>query len=225
MKLLASDYDCTLNTFECDLRFNIIFIKKFIQKGNIFVLNTGRSYESIKSEINKFHIPYNYLACNDGNLLLDHNNNLISCTNIENKLDDLLEFKEKFSKMEIRPFKFNENVLEYEITNVNINETFLNELQKFCTHHGLCYKTFRVLNRKFLYIGISNISKSSAIREISRMENIQEKDIYTIGDHLNDIEMIRDFNGYTLPWGKKEVKEVSQGVCLSVASLIKKISR
>ena len=41
------------------------------------MLNTGRDYNSIKEEVDKNHIPYNYLACNDGTILLDENDKLV----------------------------------------------------------------------------------------------------------------------------------------------------
>ena len=64
-KLLVSDYDLTLKLiydFDNDLliRANVAAIKKFMDEGNIFMLNTGRAYDSIKEEVNKNHVPYNY---------------------------------------------------------------------------------------------------------------------------------------------------------------------
>ena len=44
-----------------DLKLNIKRLNKFIQDGNIFLLNTGRPYDSIIKEIIKYKIPYHYL--------------------------------------------------------------------------------------------------------------------------------------------------------------------
>ena len=41
-----------------------------MSNGHIFMLNTGRDYSSIKQEIVANRVPYNYLACNDGTILL-----------------------------------------------------------------------------------------------------------------------------------------------------------
>ena len=57
MKLLSSDYDGTLNVFEYDIWLNLAYINNFISRGNIFVLNTGRAYDSITKEIDKYQIP------------------------------------------------------------------------------------------------------------------------------------------------------------------------
>ena len=193
MKLLSSDYDGTLNVFEYDIWLNLAYINNFISRGNIFVLNTGRAYDSIKKEIDKYHIPYNYLACNDGNLLLE-------------------------------PVIYNGNVLEYELITSHIDDKFLLELNMICSLYNLCYKTFHIKDKQHIYICDKSISKSTAINKISELEKIEKCDIFTIGDDQNDFEMINDFNGYTFPWGKDELKNVSHGICDSVACLIKKIT-
>ena len=81
-KLLVSDYDLTLKLlydFDNDflIRANVEAIKELMAKGNIFMLNTGRDYNSIKEEVIANKIPYNYLACNDGTILLDEHDGLI----------------------------------------------------------------------------------------------------------------------------------------------------
>ena len=68
--MLISDYDGTLNVnddllFKIDLKLNINAIKEFRCKGNIFVISTARGYNSIKEEIVKYNIPYDYLTCNN----------------------------------------------------------------------------------------------------------------------------------------------------------------
>ena len=73
-------------------------------------------------------------------------------------------------------------------------------------------------------IGKGN-TKQKGIEAICKHFKINQQDTYAFGDSFNDIDMLKDYNGYTFPWCKSEVKNVSKGRCLSVASLIKKISR
>ena len=63
------------------------------------------------------------------------------------------------------------------------------------------------------------------IEEVRKRESIDINNVYTIGDNYNDFEMVKYYHGYTLPWGKKNLKEVSEGVVFSVKSLIKRIER
>ena len=224
-KLLASDYDGTLNTFEYDLRFNIPFIKRFIESGHLFVLNTGRSYQSIRDEINRFNIPYSYLSCNDGNLLLNRGNKIIYTSNINENTNYLIHEFASIEGIQINVFTHQGKILEYELVVKHLTDSFFIRLQNLCLKLHLSYKVFKILFVSRIYVMQEEISKSHTINLISELENIDKCDIFTIGDNSNDVEMIRDFNGYTLPWGKREVKDVSNGTCLCVASLVKRIMR
>lgn len=226
MKLLSSDYDGTLNVFEYDIHLNLSYIRSFMKKGNIFVLNTGREFKRIMPEIEKYDIPYNYLSCTDGNLLLNSKNEVIYRTNMHDDISEMvLELKQKFPNIELEPIMYEGNILEYQLVTSEINEKLLLHLEKICLLHNLCYKTFHIKNQLYVYIGHSEITKSSALEVIMNLEKISKCDIFTIGDDLNDFEMIRDFNGYTFPWGNGKLKDVSQGECSSVADLVKKIMK
>lgn len=232
MKLLVSDYDLTLNVLDFGVWFNVNAINKFRENGNTFFLNTGRDYKSIKREINKYHINYDYLGCNDGNLILNRNNDIIFCSDLPN--DYLLEIEKLKNNydIDINIFKYQGNVLEYEIRtlpnwNLDLNIRYL------ASKNNLCVKKFeesKIINSKLqrvwiYYLYDEKVNKASATALVAQLENIEKCDIFTIGDNHNDLEMLREFNGYTFPWGKKEVKNVSNGQVLSVRNLVKKISR
>lgn len=297
-KILASDYDGTLFYTVEGLRINVEAVKEFIKQGNIFILNTGRPYSSIKKEIDEHNIEYDYLSCTDGSLLLDKDGNvcfsfgicqsnidyeffnnlfkeLFAMSNIKNiklynpnhgnkKITYELEYTELNSRIRfilsylkssyyIRSIIDEENhtihlshygikkvadmlnkkyanklvpvsekncLLEFVINKVEENPQFDIEIENICRLYGLVLKTF---DNKEFYLCRKDISKSTTIRYISRKEFVSESNIYTIGDHLNDMEMIQDFNGYTVPNGLPEVKEVAIDVVDSVASLVKTI--
>src|SRR5574344_1034320 len=99
MKLLVSDYDGTLKPDIKNLYLNIEAIKRFKEKGNTFMISTGRSFVSIKKEITKYNIPYDFLSCNDGAILFDNNDNILYKNIIEKELlilllEQLKQFKE-----------------------------------------------------------------------------------------------------------------------------------
>lgn len=226
MKLLSSDYDGTLNVFGYDLGLNLAYIRRFMREGNIFVLNTGREFSRIMPEIEKHDIPYNYLSCTDGNLILNGKNDVIYQTSMHDDISEMVfELQEKFPNIKLDPIIYNGSILEYQLVTDKISEKLLLTLEKICLLHNLCYKTFHIGNELYVYIGHKDITKSTAIERIMEFENIQKCDIFTVGDDLNDFEMIRDFNGYTFPWGRNELKRISQGECNSVADLVKKIAR
>ena len=232
MKLLVSDYDLTFNVLNYEVWFNVKAIDKFMKNGNKFFLNTGRCLESIKREVSKYNINYDYLGCNDGNLVLNRNNDILFCSNLSINISNELESLKNDYDFDVNLFKFQDNILEYEIK-ILPNLSFDSLLKTFALNNGLCLKRFdisRIVNGKLVkmwvyYLYDEKVNKASATDLVGKLENVEKCDIFTIGDNLNDLEMIRDYNGYTFPWGRKEVKEVSDGQVLSVKGLVKKISR
>ena len=92
MKLLASDYDKTLYTNKRNLMLNIDAVNKFRENGNLFALVTGRSFVSIKQEINYYNIKYDYLACNNGLIVFDNEDNIIDSSILsQSNLDYIYE--------------------------------------------------------------------------------------------------------------------------------------
>ena len=69
-KVLVVDYDRTLFINNSDMLNNINSINKFRENGNIFIIATGRTYNSLKKEIDKYNIEYDYLILNHGSLVI-----------------------------------------------------------------------------------------------------------------------------------------------------------
>ena len=293
-KLLVSDYDLTMRIiydFDNDfiLKANIKAIEEFMKNGNIFMLNTGRDYNSIKGEIDKHHIPYNYLACNDGTILLDELDGLVhyydlrtddydyrllfenlkeegvephavlgcmyinKCDNLEeiankyylhynieedmvrlvpmNLHNALLTFINKYPEFKLRTWEQFNKLLEYEVSPKNrlkmlsLRKDKSGMIEDVNLLAKLYHIQLRVFMDKAAYMRRFGIDKTSMIEEVRIRENIDKNDVYTIGDNFNDFEMVRDYHGYTLPWGKTNLKEVCEGVVPSVKSLIKRIER
>ena len=77
MSILVSDYDGTLKTCDRDMKLNCNRIRDYIEQGNTFVLSSGRSFVSLKEQIEENNIPYSYIATCDGNILFDKDGNLL----------------------------------------------------------------------------------------------------------------------------------------------------
>ena len=52
---------------------------------------------------------------------------------------------------------------------------------------------------------------------------MSKENIFTIGDSYNDIEMIKNFNGYCVNNAKEEIKKISQKQYKSVSKLIEEL--
>ena len=228
MKLLASDYDGTFKSDLNALYININAIKKFMSKGNKFALVTGRSYLSIKEEINRYNIKYDYLSCNNGLITFDKNDRIVDC-NILSKADlkyisSTLNNNENVKDINYYGF-FDatdklQDILEVYVKFNNVKSaTEYKEYIKFVLTNVNCYQS-----RNKLFIG-TNLTKANAVSIIQDIENIDFKDIYTIGDASNDIDMLEKYNGhkmltsYPCLWFKK------MPVTREVYTLVKKINK
>ena len=90
--------------------------------------------------------------------------------------------------------------------------------------YNMCYKVFNE-GEIHIYIYHKDISKSKSIELVSNLENISKNNIYTIGDNINDLEMLRDYNGYAIASAKEEIKEIAGNNIASVSCLIRKLRR
>lgn len=75
MKVLASDYDGTLKYLDHVTQEDLTSIRNWRNEGNLFVMDTGRSMESILEEVRKYDIPVDYFITNNGGMLFDVNEN------------------------------------------------------------------------------------------------------------------------------------------------------
>ncbi len=71
MKILASDYDGTLRTEELVDINDVHAIHEFRAAGNMFGLVTGRSMESLQTEIQKNKIEFDFIVANNGGVIYD----------------------------------------------------------------------------------------------------------------------------------------------------------
>lgn len=87
-KILICDYDQTLYLNDEDMDKNKIAIKKFREKGNIFVIATGRSYFDFHNKVDLYNFWYDYVIINHGATILDKNNNVFTNFSIKNEIID-----------------------------------------------------------------------------------------------------------------------------------------
>lgn len=226
MKLLVSDYDGTIFDIENlrDTRKNVDAIKRFKDNGNLFAIATARTFSSIKTQTDKFKIPYDYLICSDGGCVFDKDDNLI----YSNAIDE---------NFIIRIHNYLEN-LPF-IKKFNFLDSFGKNTNKLCDVHQIYIEvyiknTLEILKIKKALaplIGVGFLSicyfykhtlKTDGIKIVSDIENLDKKDIYTIGNGNNDICMLREYNGFRVPYSYPKV--MLQGFPKnSVYSLVRKI--
>lgn len=231
-KLLVSDYDGTLKSNIKNLKLNISAINEFRENGNLFAISTGRSYNSIKKECNKYNIRYDYLFCNNGRVLFDHNDQVLFEKSID--LDIIQNFISIINwycgikNIEYYDIYGKSDLTNYDrIIDIIVELKLFNEFNKFKKYFMQSYVTIDIVNYFVYSVISSNFDKGMGLEVLAKkLENeVSRENIITVGDNYNDLSMLKRFDGYKLlssyPFlygrGIKTVREVH--------TLIKKIDK
>jgi len=211
MSMLVSDYDGTYANSENNIILNSVAVEKFIQDGNIFVLSSGRSYESLIRKTETCNIPYSFLACADGNYLFDKDGNILLSNEIDHesvsKIDKLKEignykrvdytYEREYSTEYDKDKPLGS--ISFVINNCDITDEFRTEFERIKRENPRYdYSIYGYADEMYFMIKPKNVSKTSPIIFLEKKLNIPKSDIFTIGDGLNDLEMIRDYNGFVI---------------------------
>ena len=236
MKLLVSDYDYTIKPYEKNpnilekniFKKNIEAINRFQEKGNKFVIATGRNTSSIREETKKFGINYDYLISYNGRVIVDKDDNLIYANYIDDELlqslynsgriQDYILFDEYESterkdnliyiKVKLNTYKNVKeliNFLKMKYPNIKINYTYLLNMLLIRNDFNKC-------------LGIEKLL------ELEKLE-VDRNDIYTVGDETNDIEMINEFNGTRMLVSNPSLIFTTSTTTPTVKALIKRIEK
>ena len=225
MKLLVSDYDGTLKSDVKNFKLNIQAIIEFMQQGNLFCLATSRSYRLIKSEIDKYDIPYNYLMCNNGCTIFDDKNNLIFSKNIN--INTIRTFYNLIKKYNYKFDMFNAYGFECfnTVAFIDIFHDKLfrdRQLENYLSHFIPDIYMYNMDGHLYLQ---SKMDKAMGIDIILNLTNFDIENIYTVGSSINDIKMLQMFNGYKMFFCNPCLYNEGIKTCSEVHKLIKKIMK
>lgn len=242
MKLFVTDYDNTLYVNDEEIKEAIKELERIRKKDFKVVISTGRSIPSIKKEVIKHNIPFDYLSCADGSLIYDNNYNLLKEHHMDKEIIKEIPNLVKNITYEEIQYSYDtgyENYLDLSknISSVNIvifENCYNNEMRKrwidlqkrFPTYNYLNYKHFYSVTKSYLYylcIKNKDVSKSKGIEFLANHLNINKEDIYVIGDSDNDYEMIRDFNGVCVTNSTDQIKQVSKCVYKKISDFLKEL--
>lgn len=226
-KLLVSDFDKTL--FTEDYEENIKAVNQFVDKGNQFIIATGRNINQIKLGIGNYKIKYSHLICNDGGIIFDSEFNVLYRKDIISTL--VGPIAEMFAESPFIDEYFIDTA--YELTKDDTAEAnaiigYFNDrdgakslLDEITTRYPLVHG---YLSGYWLNITDKLVSKGNGIKELNKVLNFKEENIYTIGDTINDISM-SNYESYAMEDGTEDLIAVCKGTVSSVHELIYKIEK
>lgn len=229
-KMLVSDYDNTFYLNDKDIKENTLAVKEF-RKNNVFVFATGRSYDDFMKVKNKYELEYDYLIINHGSTILDNNDNLFNnfCLdkNIVSKISDDLLLDKATSYFCCSFLESRVDIKHDNLTKINIeygdnklkNKILNNLMNKYNDLVNILD-----ISDYTIEIVAKTVGKEKAIDLLANKININEDDIYTIGDGHSDFGMIKKFNGYCMEKSYTGLKSIAIQAYDSVRALIKDIS-
>ncbi|MHC1735735.1 MAG: HAD hydrolase family protein [Erysipelotrichaceae bacterium] len=251
MKLLASDYDGTLRRNGVIREKDLIAIRRFREAGNLFGVVTGRCYDMIRNEFTHYGLELDFLICNNGSTIFDLDGNCLMQINFENDLaQHVLHYLEKepdllFGACDGKRY-FNETkgnfgnpLFPHPIGHVlSTKEDVLkkNEITAFFYRGSDYHATLRIGNEikeKFgdalgyhpngsaMDLSPVGINKANTLHILAKTH--KDVEITTIGDHMNDIDMVREFNGFAIAEGRDELKLVAKEVVEDIADAIERL--
>ncbi len=234
-QIVFSDYDGTIYITEEDMLKNINSIEEYRKLGGKFVIVTGRSKKSIGNVINKYNIPYDYIISNNGAVIFDSDMVKIYeraiTADISNRIVDYLKTKDNIEiffygdddKVEYKGqdlLKLRIRTTDYKLAQTiesEINSIFKDDVKAHSDFPSMYYSDI-----DFVIIDVvsKNAGKENAIKRLLDILNIEKEQVVTIGDGRNDIEMIKEYNGYSMETAKDEVKKSASKIFKSVADAL-----
>lgn len=226
-KILVSDYDQTFYLSDEDIEKNKIAINRFREKGNIFVIATGRSFFDFKNKSDLYDIDYDYVIINHGATILNKNNNITYNFSINNEIiDELKQDLEIEKSMKTFCCSELESRVDFDYKNLTKIHVKYNDKETAMTINDKINKKYdKYINAYFvtgnaIEIIAKETDKSFAIELLLKDLEVSKNCVYTIGDGYSDIEMIRNFNGYCMKESVDELKALAEKEYESVSSLV-----
>ncbi len=227
MKILCSDFDNTIYFLEDSTKTNknVDSIKKYVSKGNIFIIITGRTYSEIKQDLIKIDIPYTYLICGDGALTFDSTDYCLKSIKIPKET-----VEQVISYMKERGY---EPYLEdgYNITTNPDDCIKVSSLYATNKDDGIIiskeitkkFGLYAYASRQHVNINNPHNNKKDAILRLIELEKLNKDDVYVIGDDVNDYEMLEYFSGAVINTHNPMLDKLNLPKFESISDYIEKI--
>ncbi len=228
MKILASDFDGTLFVSDDKVfKNNIKMINEFRSKNNLFIIITGRGIESIKKEIIKNDIKYDYLICENGAMIFDDKDNILDSTYLDKK--DVLEII-KIIEEENLKYIFDTGINYLNNMDIDLSKLACIYIDKTSTKDFIKTKnkvdentnTYNYISPNWINIVNKKVNKLVSLKKLLKIIN-QEDNIYTIGDAINDIDMIKEFSGAIMKVHESVLYNLSNKQYSTVSDYIKEL--
>lgn len=251
--ILCSDFDGTLYPHDETEIFltNLQKVQGFRAAGNQFCLATGRSLSSLKRAWPTYQDYLDGMLLDNGSVCINSNNEIIFQYNIpKTVVDNVITFINQVDPDGSRTqFVFYYDLTEHAnpngaVTKVrcwisgedfaktvfsDFKKNFHHQTQAFLAEHAFPpnYSWASKVEGLTSFIDIvdKEAGKENGIRDYTKINNIPNSEIITVGDDTNDAIMIQKFNGYVVRKPDSQILDLvsPDHIVNSVGELIQKL--
>lgn len=248
MRILATDFDGTLFRDGTVTEKDRDAIMRFRRVGNRFGIVTGRHLPSILEEIDRWQVPFDFIICCTGGVLLDRHcrvfsEHLAPRAAVQPLYAETLRFDGMYfciSKGLERiwfdtghpPVYENIKVLPPEKLPIldgfhEMGTRFADEetARRYVETLNTKYPDLMTAHQNGVYIDVCapHTSKVRGLYEILEHFGVPQDALFVAGDNLNDLEMLREFHSFAVASGREEVKAAAEHTVSDIAEIIEKL--
>ena len=244
MKIIASDYDGTLNHGGIDDAKKDA-IKRWRDAGNVFALISGRGPESVLELYQEKQFGCDYLVADNGAVILDTEGNRVCDTRCDGSIAvPLLKLLFELgcpwgfvqTDFPCRVFAdANDCTEEGEYTLENMPEIpYFNQINTALPDYATAERVTERVREAFgdklnplqngdcIDIVRFDMDKAKGIYKLIDILGAEYDDVIAVGDNINDRAMIEEFRSYAMANGVELIKNLADATVESVTELIEK---
>lgn len=244
MKIIGSDYDGTLNHGGIDEKKKNA-IERWRKAGNLFTLVSGRGPREVVELYKEKQFGCDYLIANNGAVILKPDGTSVFEARCDSSLAvPLLEHLFKVgctwahvqTAFECRVFADQEDCTEpghYTLdtmpeipyfTQINTQLPTFEESARVTAsvREAFGEKLNPLQNGECLDIIRADMNKARGLYILMDFVGAKYEDIITVGDNINDRDMIAEFRSYSMATGVEEIKALADFIVPEVTDLIEK---
>lgn len=241
MKIIASDYDGTLNHGGIDdVKRNAI--KRWRRAGNLFGLVSGRGADSLVELPEKNNFEYDFLLASNGAVILDTEGKVLWESRCSGELaKPLLEYimsigcdwADVHTAFNCAVALSDEKRPDDEFTFATVPEIpYFNQISTILPDEAAAAKVTAAVKEKFagllnplqngrcIDIVAADMNKAQGLYKFLELTGAEYGDLITVGDNINDTHMIAEFRSYAMANAVQSIKDIADYETKGITELI-----
>ncbi len=243
MKIIASDYDGTMNHNGIDDKKRDA-VARWRKAGNLFGIVSGRGIKSLLEVIENKDFEYDYLIANNGAVIFDKDLSILHEIRLDgeiaiNLVEDLISWGCPFANIDkavpvMVQAKEKRNDNEYTLADMPRDIEYFNQVSTWLETIEETVEIVKKVNEKYsgvltplqngtcIDIVPFGVDKASGIYNLLDVVGGKYEDVIAVGDNINDTAMIKEFRSYAMANGVDYIKDLADYITEGITELIEK---